>query len=368
MRLNIAANNFDLLRLCAALQVAILHVARELSPQYGSAPWVGVLEVFSGVPIFFFISGFLISRSYERSKSLTDYALNRTLRIFPALHVCVLLNIIAIALTGYFTAAGAGFLDVAALYAAKTTLFQFYNPGFMRSFGDGVVNGSLWTICVELQFYILTPIIYRLLLSENRTRSNCVLLALVALSLLCNRLLYGLQAVHAASIGWKLVRVSFLPWIYMFLTGVLAQRNFDIISRFLSARALWVSLPLYVGYALALEAMGFRMDNSFSPLLFFPLATLVCAAAYYPSGTVQTLLRGNDVSYGIYIYHVPVMNMFLFYGYGGSMVFTLAVVTLTLVFAIGSWVVVERPCLQRKRRPSHPIVAPQAPILERQLK
>jgi len=133
MRLNIAANNFDLLRLCAALQVAILHVARELSPQYGSAPWVGVLEVFSGVPIFFFISGFLISRSYERSKSLTDYALNRTLRIFPALHVCVLLNIIAIALTGYFTAAGA---DPLRVIAQSRELILEYHFRFVQQAAD----------------------------------------------------------------------------------------------------------------------------------------------------------------------------------------------------------------------------------------
>jgi peptidoglycan/LPS O-acetylase OafA/YrhL len=194
---------------------------------------------------------------------------NRALRIFPALHICVLLSIIAVALPGYFGVTHPGFLSVALLYLANTTFFQFYNPAFMRGFGNGVLNGSLWTICVELQFYFQIPLVYRTLISKHRTRSNYWLLAMLVLSLLCNRLLNGLQDRHGTSIAWKLAVVSFLPWLYMFLTGVLAQRNFEFLGRF-GARTFWLALPLYTACARLTRHLGYRMDNSFSPLLFFP--------------------------------------------------------------------------------------------------
>jgi peptidoglycan/LPS O-acetylase OafA/YrhL len=357
MRRDIADNNFDLIRLCAALQVAILHVTHNLSVQFSAAPWAQLLEVFPGVPVFFFISGFLISRSYERSKTLRDYAINRTLRIFPALHVCVFLNIIAIALTGYFHTVGANVFDVTVLYLAKTTFFQFYNPDFMRKFGDGVLNGSLWTLCVELQFYLLTPVIYYCLVSRNKVRSDVFLALLLLISLLCNRVVYHLQVEYFASVGWKLARVSFFPWIYMFLAGVLAQRNFERIKHLLSARSFWLALLLYTAYASGMRWVGYGMDNSFSPLLFFPLVFLICTAAYYPSNIAKRLLHGNDVSYGIYIYHVPVMNMFLFYGLFGSIGFTVATLAITVILAIASWVGIEKPSLMHKLRPMHPTAA-----------
>jgi hypothetical protein len=84
----------------------------------------------------------------------------------------------------------------------------------------------------------------------------------------------------------------------MFLVGVLAQRNFERITPYLSMRAFWITLPLYVVYALAMERVGGRIDNSFTPLLFFPVAYLLLLAAYYLVALSKRLLHGNDVSYG----------------------------------------------------------------------
>jgi len=354
---DVSKNNFDLIRLLAAAQVAVLHVLYYLSSPWRTAPLIQLLELFPGVPVFFFISGFLISRSYEKTGSLADYWRNRALRIFPALHVCVLLNLLLVLGTGYFALVGAHFWQIAVLYLAKTTIFQFYNPDFMRGFGDGVLNGSLWTICVELQFYFLTPILYAMWVSDRKQRTNLVLVGLIIASLVCNRLLYSTQPEFAASVYWKLARVSFLPWIYMFLVGVLTQRNFARLAQLQRNWLLPILLPTYLGYALLLHRHGFGMDNSVSPLVFFPLAAVVFVGAFSAPALARKLLRGQDISYGIYIYHVVVMNTFLFYHRQGRLMYTVLVLAITAAVALASWFLVERPCLRKKHRATHPVIS-----------
>jgi peptidoglycan/LPS O-acetylase OafA/YrhL len=357
MNENISRNNFDLIRLFAAIQVAIMHLLSYLSWSWHKAPLYQLLEVFPGVPTFFFISGFLISRSYENTDAVIDYARNRALRIFPALHVCVFLNLVLVWATGYFGIVDAGWSDVVLLYLGKTTIFQFYNPEFMRHFGDGVLNGSLWTICVELQFYVLTPIIYALGVSDRKRSTNIVLALLIVASIIFNRLLWAAESEYATSNYWKLARVSFLPWIYMFLVGVLAQRNFSFLVKFLRKYQLLLALPAYVLYVRFMRTQGFGLDNSISPLLFFPLVAVVFITAYSAPDLARKALQGQDISYGIYIYHVPIMNMFLYYNLKGNLLFMAIALLLTLVVALASWFLVERPCLKRKHHATHPVAA-----------
>jgi peptidoglycan/LPS O-acetylase OafA/YrhL len=359
VKVSVSQNNFDLIRLVAALQVAVMHVLHGLPGARTDQPYMIVMEMFSGVPIFFFISGFLISRAFEKTGSLADYARNRALRIFPALHVCVLINLLLVAATGYFATVDVNFGNIVLLYLAKTTFFQFYNPDFMRGFGDGVLNGSLWTICVELQFYFLIPLIYRLFVYGRSPRAvNAALLVLIGLSILCNRALWSEQGAYATSVTWKLLRVSFVPWIYMFLTGMLVHRNFDYCAQFLRRNALAVVLPCYVVFAYVLvKYFGFNVDNSFSPILYFPLAALTLVCAYTGPSLAHRLLHGQDISYGVYIYHVVVMNMFAYYHRDDGPVYIYGTIAITVLVALASWYWVERPALSRKRRATHPVQA-----------
>jgi peptidoglycan/LPS O-acetylase OafA/YrhL len=357
MKVSLSENNFDLIRLTAALQVCVMHVLHSLPPPISTSPVLIPMEVLSGVPIFFFISGFLISRSFEKTSSLRDYARNRALRIFPALHVCVLINLLLVAATGYFATVHVHLVDLLALYVAKTTFFQFYNPDFMRGFGDGVLDGSLWTVCVELQFYFLIPVIYKIFVYGKSNRAvNITLLVLIALSLACNRALYLYQGEYATAVGWKLARVSFLPWIYMFLTGMLVQRNFGLASRILRRHSLLIALPLYlvVGFVLV-RYFGFRIDNGFSPLLFLPLVAVTLIAAYTAPSLSRKLLAGQDISYGVYIYHAPVMNMFDYYRFTDNLWYVLGTPAITILLALASWFLVERPALSHKRRAARPV-------------
>jgi peptidoglycan/LPS O-acetylase OafA/YrhL len=346
-----STNNFDLIRLFAASQVAISHTIQYLTPEPGPAlsAALRILSFFPGVPIFFFISGFLISRSYEQCDSLTTYARNRALRIFPALHVCLILNIGLIALTGYFVANGVTLLQLLGLYAAKGSILQFYNPAFMRNFGDGVLNGSLWTICVELQFYCLVPLYY-LFISKNQVgREKLTLVALVAVSLAANRALYHFEPQYAGTVAWKLSRVTFAPWLYMFLIGVFCQQNIHRFIESIEKQSFRFLCILYVTYAVALFSFGFRLDNAVSPLLTIPLFALVLASAFKFPWLAHRLLRKNDISYGVYIYHMPLVNFFLYFGYRGTLLSSGYSIVLSFAVAYMSWSLVERPVLHLKK-------------------
>ena len=351
----ISRNSFDLIRLIAATQVAICHSIEFMSPQYTHAVWFRLLESIPGVPIFFFISGFLISRSFEQNSDVRDYALNRGLRIFPALHVCVLLNILAVAATGYFASVQVGFVDVLLLYLAKVSIFQFYNPDFMRGFGDGVLNGSLWTICVELQFYILIPFLYGVIQRLPKEWVNVFLVLTVAVFIGLNRLVYISFAEYSDTVVWKLIRVSFVPWFYMFLTGVLFQRNFEYLNKALSRVNPVLLLVLVLGYVFWMRMSGFSVDNRIGPLLYFPLIVLVFRLSFSPLSTVSRLLRKNDVSYGMYIYHMPIANTLIYYGWTGELLFPLFVVVCSMLVAVCSWFGIEKVFLGMKRRPLNPI-------------
>src|SRR6478752_5590011 len=85
-------NSFDSIRLLAALQVLIGHATYHLGVVHDSGLGqvaLRVLSAFPGVPIFFMISGFLVTASFERRPNLQDYFVSRFLRIYPALWACL---------------------------------------------------------------------------------------------------------------------------------------------------------------------------------------------------------------------------------------------------------------------------------------
>ena len=346
-------NNFDLIRLAAALQVALIHAAADLRVSAPTWPFRAIADLFPGVPIFFFISGFLISKSFEKNSVLREYLQNRFLRIYPGLVVCFLLSLGSVALTGYFSTIHASPADVLLWIGAQLSVAQFYNPEFMRHYGLGVLNGSTWTITVELQFYVLVPLMYGALRwqSLSRRHFNLILGGLILGFMIANQAYMHAAAFQSRPLWYKLIGVSFAPWFYMFLVGVLFQKNFEVIQRWFGGRFV----PVLAGYgALGLisdRLLGWGFGNSLNPLLFIALAIVTFTAAFSRITLSDRILRRNDLSYGVYIYHGPVINFILATGVGSGWIgFPLAIAS-TLGLSYASWRLVEKPALSLKRHP-----------------
>ena len=346
-------NNFDLIRLFAAFQVALVHVFHIMEIE---TAWLGsfilhLFHLFPGVPIFFFISGFLISRSYENNSCLKEFFINRVLRLYPGLIACVAFSIVVVMVSGYLQGKGVQWFELGLLFLAKITVFQFYNPEFMRAYGDGVLNGSLWTITVEIQFYLLIPGVFFLLSRKPpQCTANCALVVLTILFFILNRLYAVLPDMEDKSLITKLIGISFVPWFYIFLLGVLAQRNFEFFHAYLAGKFYYM-FPLYLVSAYMLSDSGSAFGNNSNPVVVVLLILTIFSFAYSTPALSKKVLRGNDMSYGIYIYHMPVVNLLLYSELYQKIEYGFVALMACILLAAISWLMIEKPALRLKKHP-----------------
>jgi peptidoglycan/LPS O-acetylase OafA/YrhL len=336
-------NNFDLLRILAATQVLIFHTLHIL--QIDAPSWLLPLEHFPGVPIFFVISGYLVSASYEHSNSVIRYFRNRFLRIYPALWFCLILTVIVVA------AFGVNFLHVSAVmwfFAQLAGLI--YTPKFLASFGFGSYNGSLWTIPIELQFYCVLPLAY--LLAPRASSRNFAFFLLFAVFLMIALLLSQYMpnmGLEAESTNEKLLRYSFVPHFFIFLAGVVLQRLSVYNSRLIYGKGFfWSAAYLSFCYLAPVSTV-----SSIASRLI--LAICVVSLAYTLPRVADRLLRRNDISYGVYIYHGLILNVMVSLQLSGRMEYLLVVLAGAYAMGYLSWVLVERPFLRKKNRKLRPV-------------
>ncbi len=347
-----AENNFNLIRLLAAGQVLVVHSFNHLEYE---GILVNLFKLIPGVPVFFFVSGMLISASYERlavrQMGLREFIVNRLLRIYPALWMCVLLSVLCVWLTGYLETKEFSTSQFLFWIIGQISFFQFYNPDFMRGFGVGVLNGALWTIAVELQFYALTPLLVWLL----RNRLSWFLIVLIA-SVSINvwlRLAYDWSDIRI-----KILSVSFLPWVYMFMMGVLAQAyraHLEALFHGMSSIVWTVLLTAYIASMVFIGSFSQNSNNAIHPIAFLFLCALIFnfSNLRIPKfGGINEFIRRNDYSYGIYIFHTPVLNFILYLGFLNSKPnWELLLVTLVPIFlAALSWHFIEERVLALKGR------------------
>ena len=349
-------NNFDLIRLLAALQVMFCHGVMLLHVGTNRTfvpPVMTVLLLFPGVPIFFCVSGFLIARSVEQHfDALGGYLWSRALRIYPALWLCVFIGGAILLGLGYFHGVSPAhiaqwwFLNLAAGGASV-------NPDYLRSFGPGVWNGSLWTIFIELSFYVALPIIY-LLCRRVRIPLNAVFVSLLAISFILFIAAGGLDFgdTKTAETMRKVVWFSLAGNLWMFLFGTLAHRHWDRLASFVQGKFLfWLAaflltfLLLSVGLDPAVKGIWFGAGRLF--ICRGLLALVVLSAAYSNRSLSNQLLRQNDLSYGIYLYHAFVFALLIHFGHFGLLPF-IAGVGVTLGLAALSWFLIERNALGLK--------------------
>ncbi|RZU43221.1 acyltransferase family protein [Edaphobacter modestus] len=326
-------NNFDIIRLLLAAVVVFFHVGYiSGAPAFEAFP-----RYFSGhlaVEGFFAISGFLIFASYERSSSLHDYFIKRAARILPGYWLATVFCL--------FVAFFYGSFHVARFLFANLTFANFLAgsiPGVFASNPFDGMNGALWTIKIEVMFYILVPVIVWLCRRLNR---DAVLWTLFVLSIV-----YRVAMADHNTFALQLPgQLSF------FMIGALIHyhlRWFETYGKWLTVAAAL----LYIGH-LATGWFALRPAG---------VATLTLSASLlFP--TVKGPTRWGDFSYGIYVLHWPIIQLFVTTGLYHTRPWVALVLTLITIAiaAVLSWFFVEKPSLalahSRRIKNRYPAVTP----------
>lgn len=343
-------NNFDLIRLIAAAQVVVVHGITHLEVK-NLAYLLPYLNAFPGVPVFFFLSGFLISAAWERNSDLKSFFTNRIVRIFPGLWFCVIFSLISILIFGSIKGLNIPISQLILWAFMQGTFLPQWNPDFLNWFGVGVVNGSLWTIPVELSFYILMPLVY-VSASRVKIKLNSLLIVLTSISFILFYMLIMFDPLNASGlIIKKLLGFTPLPWIGMFFLGTLSQRYIHTLHPIIANNAflffiIFVSTNL-IGTNIEIDIL-FGSANDIGILNYFALCLFVLSMGYTYPLTADKLLKRNDISYGIYIYHMIVFNSLLMMGIINNIGFILGIL-ITIILALLSWLAIEKPSLRKRK-------------------
>jgi peptidoglycan/LPS O-acetylase OafA/YrhL len=297
-------NNFNLIRLLAACFVVFSHsYSLTNSDPDVLSQWLGYSIASLGVDMFFVISGFLVTRSFLRTRNLFVFAVSRILRIYPGLIVCCFLTVLALGpfftilpIKEYFAHQG-----VYEYLFAKSTIFGVLVTGggselpgiFESNPHTNRVNASLWTLVYEVFMYGLI-FVFGVISMLFRDRDGKVLvICYVAMILVCLFMaIVDLQLV--GKLREAIVSVSRFGLCF-FTGGLMFIFNKKIP---LSPRVFLIVLVVAI-VSLHIEDMKI--------LYYFSVAYVAVFCAYYVR-TLKSVIQKDDYSYGVYIYAFPIQQ------------------------------------------------------------
>ena len=334
-------NNFDFLRFVFAFSVAVYHLQYLTGNK--SLSWISTY--FSGevaVRGFFIISGFLITMSYQKSRSLARYWKNRLNRLVPAYVFVVLFSTVFLSclseldVLAYFTSS-----TFWKYLAANLSFLNFLQPDLPGVFAANpmlaAVNGSLWTIKIELAFYVFAPVLCYAYTLLGRRNGNLLLGGVFLFSIAFRSLGNWVFSVTGDELFLKIGHQ--LPgFLDYFAVGMLMYFNLVHVVR-------WLKFLPFVGVSLLL--LDGLSGNEYT--LALGLACLVATVAF-GTKALRNFGKFGDFSYGLYLWHFPIIQTLVSIGFLGTEIGLsyLAALVAVLLVAVASWYFVEKPFLKRK--------------------
>ncbi len=364
-------------RALAAIAVVVYHVTGRVGRSIDPRPlgldidaWMAPLGNY-GVCVFFLLSGFLLYRPFVAAEflgrprpSLRRFYTRRLLRIYPAYWVAFIAVMMLSASTGAKRPVGLG----GAL--AHVALVQ-------RFLGRGLFEGLsvAWTLCIEVSFYAALPAIAWCISRLTGPRGASV-------SRQAGGQLFGLALLAALAWGYRFIPTgtgglppmsnlwlpNYLDWfaIGMVLAvayswreagGVLPRwvrllADRPWLSWLLALELYWVGVQLNVPVSLSVQPrfeqeLGRFAVNGLSAGFFL----LPCVLGVRESAALRvlggrTLTAIGAISYGIYLWHAPLLNSLLELGAPRSFIPLFAsTMAVTMLIASASYVLVERPAM-----------------------
>jgi len=332
-------NNFDLIRLAAALAVMVGHSfgvtgshEMETMLRLTHKESFGSLAVYG----FFLISGMLVTASYVKQGSPGRYAALRFLRIYPGALVCAAFIGLVVApiftsmpLVDYFSS------DETRRWLVRNLTLIGGVGGrlpevFSKNPAPGFVNPTAWTLPIELECYAIVLMVG--LSGLIRTRLGMSFAMTVVGTVFVYFALHPPKHITLGGFFAIPLAYSFYPVPFFLLGMLLYVFRSQVKLHWLPA------LTMLIAYIL------FR-ENRWGYLLLYP--AFVYGLLWLASVPLLRCLKPrHDYSYGIYLYgfvvQQAVTDLCPGLDHGASLV---VAIPLAVVLAALSWHMVEQPCL-----------------------
>lgn len=256
-------------------------------------------ELFSfGVPVFFVLSGFLISflmlkeQETPTSFSIKNFYIRRVLRIWPVYYATIIFGFFIFPLLRKVI------LHEPTSETASLLNYIFYLSNFDQIYKNalpfGVGLGPTWSVSVEEQFYLIWPIF--LLLFPKKMFIYPILI-LMSLSLIFTPIL-NLPSKH-----------TLFCFIYLTSGALFAYLSFyykEFITKIVSISSFWFVLSV-VAIILLIQ---FGLNNPFAIIAVWMIAVLTgycivfqCFSGRLPLKKIAPLEALGKYTYGLYLYH-----------------------------------------------------------------
>lgn len=332
-------NNFHMIRILGALAVVFGH-AYPLTGIHGAAPEILGQPIHTfGLIMFFSISGFLVMKSLDQSNGFLVFLLKRVARIFPGLAVAVLLTV-SILGPAFSTLSVVEYLVDGRTISYLQNIWLFVTfplPGVFENLPyPSAVNGSLWTIPVEVACYLILGL---LLFGVKNRAARLTILGIVLLGVATvieqwvieknSFVLYGTDWIISSTI-----MIFFFCGAALYLIPMRLLR-LDLAVLLLFLLILFEQIPLYSS---VIQAM----------ILSYVIVALGQAKSLLP----DWIVRLGDPSYGAYLYSFPIQQTLIHLEVFTEYIVVNILLVTVLSFSIGylSWHVIEKPSLLRARR------------------
>ncbi|WP_186826858.1 acyltransferase family protein [Seonamhaeicola algicola] len=335
----INVNNFDFLRVVFATTVALSHLI-ELSNVNELKIFSSIFNTRLAIDGFFIISGFLIAKSYQNTTSTKQYILRRIKRIVPAYAVVIILSALCFSLISSMSTSSYFTNPQFYTYLLANLSFQNYIepclPGVFQNNIICAVNGALWTIKIEEAFYLLIPLFYWLI---NKKRINIYVLSSIIF------IVSVVYFSYFVNINMYRIAKQLPGALAFFVTGIMLYHKFSFFNKWkhhIIVPCLFLFILEYVyfeTYLLKPATFGF---------MIFYIA--------YNFKFLNNFGKYGDFTYGIYIYHFPLIQTFVYLGLFNNLnpyVASFITLTITLILSVISWYFIELPNLSDSRKSRH---------------
>jgi peptidoglycan/LPS O-acetylase OafA/YrhL len=346
----------DGLRFIAVFAVILVHLLNELSLRSGRIIAIEHNYWFlarvigdggRGVRIFFVISGMILALPFARhfllgakSVSLSKYYLRRVTRLEPPYIASLVLAALLLAVYQH------GFSQGFVAHALASAFYQ-HNLVYGR---QRSINGVAWSLEVEIQFYVLAPLIMQF----YRIRSKGLRRVLMLVSILS----IPLAQIPFQS-SWSRVELSILYYLQYFLMGLLVADIFVLDLQKMRSSWLWdVAGVAALGVIFVTASTGFCVQG----LMPLPIGVL-CVAAMRSHGLRQVFANQwvaviGGMCYSIYLLHnliIAVLFKVTRYAIIPGAVFFVNYLIQLLLTALPAvaicavfYLLIERPCMDPK--------------------